>query len=174
MKNIHFLLLFFLGFQMACAQPPAVRPEVERADFDQRLTQLLSFTVPVMGVDELQERQSEVVVLDAREREEYEVSHIPGARFLGYNKFKPKQLKDIPKDSPIVLYCSVGYRSEKIGERLQKMGYTNVHNLYGSIFEWANQDYPLEDANGEATKKIHTYNQKWSQWVEDGELIKVW
>lgn len=174
MKNIHFLLLLFLGMQMACAQPPAIRPEVERTAFDEELSHLLSFSVPVMGVAELQERKEEMVVLDAREREEFEVSHIPGARFIGYNKFNPKQLKDIPKDSPIVLYCSVGYRSEKIGERLQKMGYTNVHNLYGSIFEWANQDFPLEDKEGQATKKIHTYNRNWSQWVEDGTLIKVW
>lgn len=174
MKNIHFILLLFLGGQIACAQPPEERPKIENATFDNRLSHLLSFTVPVMGVDELEKGKDEMVLLDAREKEEYEVSHIPGAWFLGYKKFSPEQMKDIAKDTFIVLYCSVGYRSEKIGEKLQKMGYTNVHNLYGSIFEWANQDYPLEDKDGNPTKKVHTYNRTWSKWVEDGELIKVW
>ncbi len=161
---------------MACAQvqAPNLRPEIEQADFDKRLTELLSFTVPLMGVQELEEKKEEVLILDVRELEEYEVSHIPGAAHLGYKKFSKKMLKAMPKDTAIVLYCSVGYRSEKMGERLQKMGFTNVHNLYGSIFEWANQDLPLENKAEEATKEVHTYNRKWSQWVSEEEVIKVW
>ena len=49
----------------------------------------------------------------------------------------------IAKDAPIVTYCSVGYRSGKMAERLQAAGYTNVRNLEGSIFKWANEHRPL-------------------------------
>ena len=174
MKYFQFLFLFLLSLQWSCAQKPAVRPAVESVDFDQRLTQLLSFSVPVMGVEELTKKKGEVLILDAREEEEYQVSHIPGSRFLGYKNFSEELLADVPKDTAIVLYCSVGYRSEKIGEQLQKLGFTNVHNLYGSIFEWANQGHPLENKNGEPTKEVHTYNRNWSKWVEEGDLIKVW
>ncbi len=174
MRLAPLLGIFILCFQLACAQAPAVRPTIENDKFDQRLTQLLSFTVPVMGVDELYEKKEGMVVLDTRPKKEFVVSHIPGARHVGYSKFKLKRIQDIPKDQPIVLYCSVGYRSEKIGERLQKAGYTQVYNLYGSLFEWANRDYPLEDEAGETTLKVHTYNRDWSQWVEEGPLEKIW
>ena len=64
---------------------------------------------------------------------------------------------------------------KKIGEQLQEAGFTKVFNLYGSLFEWANQDYPLENAEGTVTHKVHTYNKKWSQWVDDdGKIVKVW
>ena len=43
-------------------------------------------------------------------------------------------------------------RSEKIGKKLLDMGYTNVKNLYGSIFEWANQGNILVDQKGSETK----------------------
>lgn len=168
---LYSLLLAHLG----CTQVPVDRPVVESPKFDKRLTQLLSFTVPTMGVQELKEKQNQVLLLDAREQEEYDVSHIPGAEFVGYKNFSADQLRGVPKDTTIVLYCSVGFRSEKIGEQLQKLGYTNVHNLYGSIFEWANQDHPLQDKDGVVTSKVHTYNKAWSKWVEeDGTLIKVW
>ena len=169
-----FLFLCFLPFQQACAQVPEARPEVESQQFDKRLSQLLSFSVPVMGVDELEKQKGEVILFDTRELEEYEVSHIPGADYLGYGDFSKEKLASLSKDTTIVVYCSVGYRSEKIGEKLQKMGFTKVYNLYGSLFEWANQDHPLEDVKGRKTNLVHTYDKNWSQWVEEGKLVKVW
>lgn len=81
---------------------------------------------------------------------------------------------DIPKDAKIVLYCSVGYRSEKIGEKLQKMGYTDVNNLFGSLFEWVNRGYKVVDKDGNETQKVHTYNKDWSQWVDETKAKKTW
>lgn len=127
-----------------------------------------------MGVEELKNIQNEVVIFDTRSREEYEVSRIPKARFLGYREFHPKKLDNIPKDSTIVLYCSIGYRSEKIGERLKRLGYKKVYNLYGSIFEWANRGYPVVAPDGKTTDELHTYNKDWSQWVKDDKIEKTW
>ena len=118
--------------------------------------------------------QNEVYIFDAREEEEYLTSHIKGARYLGYKKFDEQKLAGVPKNAKVVVYCSVGYRSEKIGERLQKMGFTDVSNLYGSIFEWVNRGYPVVGQNGEPTRRIHTYNAKWSQWVDNDDAEKVW
>lgn len=159
----------------ACGQQaPADRPRLANPNFDKKVEKLLRFSVPLIGVEELKKNQSEVHIFDTRKEEEYAVSHIPGATYLGYDNFDPKKLKHIPKTDTVVLYCSVGYRSEKIGERLQKMGYTKVFNLYGSLFEWANQDYQLVDQNGQPTLKIHTYNKNWSQWVDNGKAEKTW
>ena len=75
---------------------------------------------------------------------------------------------------PIILYCSIGYRSEKIGEQLKERGFTEVYNLYGSIFEWVNQDKPIVDESGEETKKIYTYSWMWSKWMMNSEYQQIW
>ena len=151
-----------------------ISQDVLNPTFDDRLEQLLSFTVPVIDVPEANENADDYIFLDARELEEYQISHIPGARYIGYKKFDEDLLEGISHDDKIIVYCSVGYRSEKIGKKLEKLGYTSVYNLYGSIFEWINCDLPLENQQGIATDSIHTYNKNWSQWVDDKEVIKVW
>lgn len=174
MRYLIFLFLTFIVMGPTCSQPPASRPPVNNEAFDEELSRLLRFTVPTIGVGELKNIQDEVYIFDAREEEEYKVSHIKGARHLGYKKIDEQQLAGVPKDAKVVLYCSVGYRSEKIGERLRKMGFTDVNNLYGSIFEWVNQGNPVVGQDGTPTKKIHTYNSKWSQWVDNEQAEKVW
>jgi rhodanese-related sulfurtransferase len=170
-------LLLFLSFSLlivACnGQAPTSRAHCQNPDFDKKVSQMLSFSVKTISPSDLS-RQTNVLVLDARERSEYDVSHLPNALFIGYNNFEKKALDTIPKDKPIVVYCSIGYRSEKIGEKLKKMGYTKVYNLYGSIFEWLNQGYPVVDKNGQATNKVHTFNKAWSRWVEEGKAEKIW
>lgn len=142
--------------------------------FEKRINKLLNFSIPILTVDSFAASKASYLVLDAREMEEYEVSHIPGASFIGYKKPLLEVLDTVDKDQKILLYCSVGYRSEKLGKKIQKLGFKKVYNLYGSIFEWANKDYPLEDNAGKRTNKVHTYNSKWSKWVIDGKVEKVW
>ena len=169
------LLLISISLQTGCAQPPTERPPIANKAFDKKISGLLNVRVPTIGLDELNGIKDEVFLFDAREQEEYQVSHIKGARYLGYKDFDPARLGELPKDAPIVLYCSIGYRSEKIGEQLKAMGYTNVYNLYGSIFEWVNAGYPVVDEEGQPTPSVHTYNRKWSKWLESKQgVIKVW
>ena len=159
---------------VSCAQPPANRAHAENPEFDKKISRMISFSVPTMSVQELKNQPKDIVILDAREYEEFAVSHIPNARYVGYDAFDADKLSAISKDSKIVLYCSIGYRSEKIGEKLMKMGYTDVHNLYGSIFEWVNQGNEVIDASGQPTQLIHTYNEKWSQWMKNADMKKTW
>ena len=99
------------------------------------------------------------------------MSHLKDAKHVGYNNFEMKSVKDIPLDQSIVVYCAVGYRSEKIAEKLVKAGYKNVSNLYGGIFEWVNEGNPVYDASGKPTAKIHTYSSNWAIWVHKGEKV---
>ncbi len=175
MKKLLILWSFLLiGFASCAQQAPEVRPFIGNPAFDEKISNTISFSVPVMGPADLKNASEKVYILDAREKEEYDISHIPNAQYIGYNKVDESVLADIPKDAKVVLYCSIGYRSEKVAEKVRKKGYTNVYNLYGSIFEWVNQGYPVIDKTGKTTKQIHTYNKKWSQWVEDGKGKKVW
>lgn len=152
----------------------AQKPTTGNVAFDAELNKLLNYSVPVISVDELNRELNNYKIFDARELNEYLVSHLPGAVHIGFNDFKKEIFEKINKDEKIVLYCSVGYRSEKIGEKLQKMGFKNVFNLYGSIFEWANKNYPVENFTEKNIKEIHAYNEKWSQWVTNPEVKKVW
>ncbi len=142
--------------------------------FDKEIASLIDGEVPYISVEELYDQQSGYIILDAREKEEYRTSHLPGAIYIGYHSLDKAQLRDLPKDGKIAVYCSVGYRSEKIGKRLQDAGYRDVVNVYGSIFEWVNKGYPVIGEDGKQTKKIHTYNKKWSRWVSNEQAVKVW
>lgn len=174
-RIVHFLQAMLLVLPFGCAQNiPADKPDVKNPEFDQRLQRLLRFSTPLYSVHELRAQQDSVYILDTRSQEEFEVSHIPGARYLGYRSLQESTLDSIPKDAPIVLYCSVGYRSEKIGNRLRERGYSKVYNLYGSIFEWVNNGYSLVDPQGNPTNTIHTYNRNWSQWVDQPTVKKTW
>lgn len=135
------------------------------------MSQTIQFSVPVMSVEELKSNTQKLRIFDARERAEFEVSHIPGAEWVGYKHFDIRAYAKLPKETPIVVYCSIGYRSEKIGEQLKANGFTEVYNLYGSIFEWANKGYPLVDSK---VREVHTYNKEWSRWVDASKAKKIW
>ena len=170
LTSIYFLLIAILG----CTQPPANRPKVNSEAFDKKIAKTISFSVPVIGVEELKEMEGDVVILDARPQSEFDVSHIKGAKRIGFRKIDKSSLEGVDKREPIVVYCSIGYRSEKVAEKLKKMGYKNVYNLYGSIFEWVNQGNEVVDKDEKPTEKVHTYNKRWSKWVEEGKAEKVW
>jgi rhodanese-related sulfurtransferase len=168
------ILSILLLNTLACtAQEPTNRAHCQNPNFDKKVASMISFTVPTINPSDAK-KMNNVVYLDAREKAEFDISHLPNARFIGYNNFEATTLTHIPKETPIVVYCSIGYRSEKIGEKLLKLGYKNVHNLYGSIFEWVNQGNEVVDNQGITTKKVHTYNKKWSKWLDDGKGEKVW
>ena len=129
-------------------------------------------SIPYIYVEEL--AKSKVILLDTREQKEYDTSHLDNALFVGYDFFNLDTIiKQIPnKDSQIVVYCSLGIRSEDIGEKLNKAGYQNVKNLYGGIFEWKNNNFPVYNSAKKETDSIHTYSKVWSKWLKKG--IKVY
>lgn len=135
------------------------------------LDTLYEGTVPTISTKELKKSDNEWVILDTREENEYLVSHIPGAQWVGYDKVDWDKIEKIPKNKKIVTYCTVGYRSERIGEELQKRGYTQVVNLYGGIFEWANNGEDLVDSKNRSTNKVHAYSKEWSIWLQNGEKV---
>lgn len=140
---------------------------VSDAAFADELNSLLDRNIPAVEVAHV---DSTTVFLDAREPKEYNVSHIRGARFVGYKDLDLSVIKDLPRDTAIVVYCSVGYRSQQVTERLMKAGFTNVHNLYGGIFEWVNSGHSVVDQKGK-TDRVHAYNKNWSKWLLKGQAV---
>lgn len=163
-RSIGFFLFLLLGCGNSFPQ------HVQEPAYQEKLQHLLSDKTPMVDVPQLA-KDPKVMLLDARPKEEYDVSHIAKARRVGYDDFDLAKVKDLPKDTAIVVYCSVGYRSEKVTEKLLKAGFTNVKNLYGGIFEWVNTGRTVVDDSGKPTDRIHAYNKNWSRWVLKGEKV---
>jgi rhodanese-related sulfurtransferase len=143
--------------------------QVKSGTYRTMLKKLLSHTVPETTVEEAKFKK-EAVFLDAREPKEYAVSHIEGSTHVGYDHFDLSKIPVMPKDTPIIVYCSVGYRSEKVAEQLIAAGYSKVSNLYGGIFEWVNEEQPVYDTQGQ-TSKVHAYNKAWGVWLNKGKKV---
>ena len=144
--------------------------QVKSASYRAMLKNLLSHTVPEIQVQEAVRDSANILFLDAREPKEFAVSRIQNAVAVGYDNFDLKQLPEIQKDRRIVVYCSVGYRSEKIAEKLLAAGYKNVSNLYGGIFEWVNQGNLVVNDKG-PTQEVHAYDRTWGIWLKKGKKV---
>ncbi|MBI1267767.1 MAG: rhodanese-like domain-containing protein [Cryomorphaceae bacterium] len=141
----------------------------QEGTFDEMFKSMTTGSVRVVKPEEITEK-TRVVYLDARELNEFQVSHIPGAIHIGYDDFEMDRVSDLPKDALIIVYCSVGYRSEKVGEKLMKAGFRNVGNLYGGIFYWVNSGRQVVNAQG-PTRKVHAYNERWGKWLIKAEKV---
>lgn len=164
-----------LVFTLFLLFPLFVSSQIEVGEIDPKFQKMLErkyndfeLISPIIAEGKLSQS---TIFLDTRTKEEYERSHIPGAVFVDYNNFKVAQIDSISKDSEIIVYCSIGVRSQDIGKQLKEMGYSDVKNLYGGIFLWANQSRKMVDNNNISTDKVHGYNKYWGRWVDDEVVV---
>ncbi len=104
--------------------------------------------------------------LDVRSRAEYLAGHIRGAQWIEPTTNPSTALSELPKNRPIVAYCSVGWRSSRLAERLQAAGFSQVANLKGGLFEWTARGYEVV-REGQLTNQIHPYGWPWSLLLAD-------
>ena len=163
MKNTVLFLLLLFSCQLFAQK-----------SIDKLLAKYNDNSIPYITPQELATPKTDVVLLDSRELKEYQTSHLKNAIHVGYDHFEINKIEEtIPdKNAEIVVYCSVGIRSESIGDSLKKAGYTNVKNLYGGIFEWKSNDFPVYNTIEKETDSIHTFNKIWSKWLKKG--IKIY
>lgn len=139
---------------------------------DEELNEILDRSVPLISPDELHNRMDrDIVLLDIRSPAEQKISVIPGAILTDYENFEATEFDDLSRQDTIILYCSVGYRSEKAGEKLHEIGFKHVLNLYGGIFDWKNRGYEVVGQDGNATDSVHTYNEAWSKYLTRGIAV---
>ena len=86
------------------------------------------------------------VLIDVRESEEYETSHIPGARHVPRGFLESRIEGAAPDRSQrVVLYCASGNRSALAADTLSTlMGYENVESMTGGITLWKDRGYEVE------------------------------
>lgn len=116
-------------------------------------------------VEELRRRlelpeASRPVLLDARSREEFAVSHLKDAVHAPSEAEALAVLANVEKDEPVIVYCSVGQRSAALAQELAARGYSDVANVEGSIFEWANSGLPVY-RDGVQVREVHPFDEQW-------------
>ncbi len=143
-----------------------------QSELDRTLKKFNTESVPYISLKEAA-LMDNVLFLDTRKKQEYNVSRLKNAVWVGYEMFNALdvQAKIPDKHAEIVVYCSIGVRSEDIGEKLVKLGYPNVKNLYGGIFEWKNKGYPVYDDQGKETEKVHAFDEHWGKLLKAGEKV---
>lgn len=159
-------LFFFVWLAVA-----ACRPSLEQAEraVEKR------FDVPQLSRSALrgwlEADSSHFALFDVRTATEYEVGHIPTAV-----RVDPAMAAEafIEAHGPrlagrqVVFYCSVGYRSSLLAERVQAAalaaGATKTFNLRGGVFGWDNDGFPVVSEGD--TAYVHPYDAFW------GRLLK--
>jgi len=84
----------------------------------------------------------EIVLVDVREKHEWNEGHIPGAIHVPRGYLELQVEEAVPdKDKTVVLYCAGGVRSLMAGATLQQMGYKNVVSMAGGFGTWKGNGY---------------------------------
>ncbi|WP_291632645.1 FAD-dependent oxidoreductase [Clostridium sp.] len=76
--------------------------------------------------------ESKAFIIDVREKNEYELSHIIGAVNIPLSEIR-QRVNEIPKDQPVYLHCRSAQRSYNAARALQNIGYTNIYNIAGGF-----------------------------------------
>jgi len=85
----------------------------------------------------------EVLILDVREPNEYQICKIPGAVLIPLGEL-PRRYAELPKDKDIVAHCKMGGRSAKATDFLRSVGFNRVKNLRGGILDWIDKVDPSQ------------------------------
>ena len=135
MKRILIVMLICLMLT-ACTQKPPEGTMKETTNQNTNQTEPAYMNITPEEAKKIMDSQSGYVILDVREQDEFDESHIPGAILIPHGQIKelaPSMLPD--KDQLILVYCRSGRRSKIAAEALEEMGYTNIKE-FGGINDW--------------------------------------
>ena len=82
-------------------------------------------------------KSSDAVIVDVREKDEWDESHIPDAVHMSRGTVELEVEEKFPdRNTTIICHCGGGGRSALAAESLQKMGYKNVRSMAGGFKTW--------------------------------------
>jgi rhodanese-related sulfurtransferase len=113
--------------------------------FEQLTADAKSRIREIDATDAAQQLRDGAVLIDVREKEEFDQGRAAGAKHLSKGVIEVKIEKEIPAlDTPIICYCGGGNRSALVADNLQKMGYTNVQSMTGGFKAWKAAQLPTD------------------------------
>ncbi len=166
-------LLIAFGVVIACVHPAeGASWAAMKAKIRHRFPAVKTITTEALAAWLADPSRPPPLLLDARAPAEYAVSHLRGAHLAPDLTAAKGILAGSPMTRPVVVYCSVGYRSAALAARLQDAGFTGVRNLEGSIFQWANEGRPVYCAGGHVegrderpVRAVHPYSRRWGRYL---------
>jgi rhodanese-related sulfurtransferase len=162
------LMIPILGLMFSSCASRVNEPEMEtiKQTVRERFPEVTQISTAQLSEWLKQADDQRPILLDARSTEEFEVSHLLRARPAATEEQALEALHSVGKDQRIVTYCSVGWRSSELAQKLKARGYANVSNLEGSIFQWANEGRPVYKGD-QPTTRVHPFDAQW------GRLLKA-
>lgn len=101
------------------------------AEARQRITE-----VSPQDVQRMQQANEDVVILDVRDRNEWNLGHIPGALHISRGTLESNVEKAVPREKRVVAYCASGNRSALAADTMREMGYRDVSSMKGGWKAW--------------------------------------
>lgn len=92
----------------------------------------------------MQQRGDNVVYLDVREPQEWNLGHLPRAIHIPRGTLETSIEARVPRDQQVVIYCASGNRSAFAADTLQQMGYGDVASMSGGFRGWAESGGEVE------------------------------
>lgn len=87
---------------------------------------------------------SGALLLDVRETDEYAQAHAPGSTLIPLGQLQQRlQEIDRHKNTPVVLICRSGRRSEQAQKILEKAGFSATVNVEGGMNSWQKAGLPV-------------------------------
>ena len=84
------------------------------------------------------ERGEQVMLIDVRELEEYELARVEGARLLPLSQFN-EWAPSLDPETEAVVMCHHGIRSAQVCSYLARQGFKKLSNLEGGIDRWSSE-----------------------------------
>ncbi|EJE7235074.1 pyridine nucleotide-disulfide oxidoreductase [Clostridium sporogenes] len=100
--------------------------------------------------------KEKALIIDVREKHEYELSHIVGAKNIPLSELRDR-INEIPKDEPVYLHCRSAQRSYNALKALKNLGYENIYNVSGGFLGISFYEY-FDDITTEREKILTDYN----------------
>ena len=100
--------------------------------------------VSIDDVKKMVENKQKIIILDVRDKDEFETGYIPGAINLSRGMLEFKISTLIPdKDAAIIVYCGIDLRGPLATKTLNEFGYKNAVNINGGLKAWKAAGYPI-------------------------------
>jgi hydroxyacylglutathione hydrolase len=98
--------------------------------------------IPSINSKDLREHLDEVMLIDVRQKSEWDAGHIPGAIHFEAGRVTWEELP-FPYDRPLAIQCASGNRSMSVSSVLRRRGYQNVIQVDGGIDKWKMHGFPV-------------------------------
>ena len=100
-----------------------------------KVSGLKTSSINLLSTDGVKEKINDSFIIDVRNKSEYLEGFIPGAEHI-FTGYLLDNLKQIPKEKDIILYCASGERSSISASILKANGFSKVYNYSPGIIGW--------------------------------------